>query len=364
MQAGPKRLIFAAVPQQSHTEYTSSFHNDFSLLSHLPTPPAIEREADAGPQEFMVGECPAMREVFNQIRRLGGTDAPILISGETGTGKELAALAIHQRSSRNKGPFIALNCAALPASLISSELFGFEKGAFTGATSRKIGLIELANNGTLFLDEIGDLPADLQGYLLRFLQEGTITRVGGHASIKVNARIISATHVKLTDAMSAGKFREDLFYRLNILPLHMPPLRERESDIDLMANFFLRKISVEFGREITGFAPEAQEAIRAHRWPGNVREMIAAIRRAVVMGNEPFVTKTDLGLTSTHAPSSIPSLHQITLPRRPSSGSVQERNALQQSLERNNNNITRTALELCVSRVTIYRMLKRHSINL
>jgi transcriptional regulator with PAS, ATPase and Fis domain len=364
MEASPKSLMFAAVPQQASSSDTLSLQSEFSTLERMKTSP-VEWQAGLGAQEFMVGDSLAMREVFNQIRRLAGTDAPILISGETGTGKELAALAIHQRSSRMKGPFIALNCAALPASLISSELFGFEKGAFTGATARKIGLIEQANNGTLFLDEIGDLPLDLQGYLLRFLQEGTIVRIGGHALIKVNARIISATHVKLTDAMSVGKFRHDLFYRLNILPLHMPPLREREGDIDLMAAFFLHKVSLEFGREVCGFTPEAQDAIRSHPWPGNVREMIAAIRRAVVMGNEPLITKSDLGLSSAHASPGLSRIHpQITLSRRPRSGSLQERKVLQQSLARTKNNITQTAIELSVSRVTVYRMLKRHLIIL
>lgn len=356
--------LVVAAPQPSESVCTPSFYNDSQALPHIPAP-SVEQQTALNAQEFIVGDCLAMREVFNKIRRMEGTDAPILISGETGTGKELAALAIHQRSSRMNGPFIALNCAALPASLVSSELFGFEKGAFTGATTRKIGLIELANNGTLFLDEIGDLPLDLQGYLLRFLQEGTIMRVGGHRSIKVDARVISATHIKLTDAMAVGKFREDLFYRLNILQLHMPPLREREGDVDLLAAFFLRKVSLEFGREVKGFTPEAQDAIRSHPWPGNVREMIAAIRRAVVMGSAPFITKEDLGLFPIHAtpcPSGFPP--KITLSRRPSSGSLHERNALQQSLARNKNNITMTAAELSVSRVTIYRMLKRHSINL
>jgi transcriptional regulator with PAS, ATPase and Fis domain len=362
MEVSPKSLMFAAVPQRPSNAYTPSFLNDFPVLPPMASP--VEQKIGVSAPEFMVGDCPAMREVFNQVRRLAATDAPILISGETGTGKELAALAIHQRSARMRGPFIALNCAALPASLISSELFGFEKGAFTGAMARKIGLIEQANNGTLFLDEIGDLPLDLQGYLLRFLQEGTIMRVGGHSSIKVNARIISATHIKLCDAMAVGKFRDDLFYRLNVLPLHMPPLREREGDLELMAAFFLRKVSLEFGREVAGFTQEAQEAIRAHLWPGNVREMIAAIRRAVVMGNEALVTKADLGLQSVHSGSGQATRLSPLPPRRASTGSLQERTALQQSLLRNKNNITRTAAELAVSRVTIYRMLKRHSIDL
>ena len=353
---------FENIVRRSNSGYSAPFSEKFP--DQMPVDASgIEQSGVAGAQEFMVGNCAAMHEVFNKIRRVAGTGAPILISGETGTGKELAALAIHQRSSRMSGPFVAINCAALPASLISSELFGFEKGAFTGAVARKIGLIERANDGTLFLDEIGDLPLDLQGHLLRFLQEGTITRVGGHLSIKVNARIISATHVQLDDAIAAGKFRDDLFYRLNVLPLHMPPLREREDDITLMALFFLRKISVEFGREVSGFTPEALDIIRHHPWPGNVRELIAAIRRAVVTGNEPLVMKEDLGLHPVQRPSNQSNPRLNIQKQRPHPGSLQERSALQQALVRNRQNITRTAEELLVSRVTLYRMMKRHSIN-
>lgn len=331
--------------------------------TELSSPPTHQVDG-AYNQEFMVGDSSVMRDVFNRIRRFAQCDVPVLISGETGTGKELAAQAIHQRSSRKTGPFIAINCAALPVSLIASELFGYERGAFTGASKRKIGLVEQANDGTLFLDEIGDLPLDLQGHLLRFLQEGTIMRLGGHASIRVNARIISATHVRLDDAVAAGTFREDLFYRLNILPLHMPALRERENDLDLLAIFFLRKIAAEFGRNVTRFTAEAQDAIRRYAWPGNVREMIAAIRRAVVMGTEPLVTGADLSIHPARDMINLNTTLQspISKPKfRP--GSAQERTALQQALARNGRNITKTAAELAVSRVTLYRMIKRHTDN-
>lgn len=309
--------------------------------------------------EFMVGNCPAMMDVFYRIRRFAQCDAPILISGETGTGKELAAQAVHQRCTRDKGPFIAINCATLPASLIASELFGYEKGAFTGAMGRKIGLIEQANNGTLFLDEIADLPLDLQGHLLRFLQEHTIIRIGGHAPIQVNARIISASHVKLENAVASGLFRDDLFYRLNVLPLHMPALREREGDIGLLAAFFLQKIAREFGRKVDGFTTEAQETIQCYPWPGNVREMIAAIRRAVVMGTEPLISTIELGIAFRHE---TPAQHERpssqTMPKSPP-GSVQESTAWHQALAHNQQNVTRAAAELGVSRVTFYRMMKR-----
>lgn len=351
-------------PLSRHTANLNSlpFSDERSVAEHAPSPNPPQTGGSSA-QEFMVGDCLAMREVFDRIRRFAQCDVPVLISGETGTGKELAAQAVHQRSSRKNGAFIAINCAALPASLIASELFGYEKGAFTGAMRRKIGLIEQANDGTLFLDEIGDLPLDLQGHLLRFLQEGTITRLGGHLSVRVNARIISATHIQLDDAVAVGAFREDLFYRLNILPLHMPALRERENDLDLMATFFLRKIATEFGREVSGFTAEAQDAIRRYFWPGNVREMIAVIRRAVVMGTEPSVTKMDLSL-----PLDASARSQLRLPPKAAGlrlrpGSTQEHTALQQALARNDRNITKTAADLAVSRVTIYRMMKRHPKN-
>jgi transcriptional regulator with PAS, ATPase and Fis domain len=357
-----KSLYDASLSQHTTNLSSLPFSDERPVATHVPSP-NTRQTGGASAQEFMVGDCLAMREVFDRIRRFAQCDVPVLISGETGTGKELAAQAVHQRSSRKNGAFIAINCAALPASLIASELFGYEKGAFTGAMRRKIGLIEMANDGTLFLDEIGDLPLDLQGHLLRFLQEGTITRLGGHLPVRVNARIISATHIQLNDAVAAGAFREDLFYRLNILPLHMPALRERENDLDLMATFFLRKIMVEFGREVSGFTTEAQDAIRRYSWPGNVREMIAVIRRAVVMGAEPSVTKMDLSL-----PLDASARSQLKLSPQPTGlrlrpGSMQEHTALQQALARNDRNITKTAADLAVSRVTIYRMMKRYPQN-
>ncbi|HEV2099855.1 MAG TPA: sigma-54 factor interaction domain-containing protein, partial [Stellaceae bacterium] len=182
------------------------------------------------PTVFMVGNSPAMLDVFEQIRRFAACDVPVLITGESGTGKELAARAIHERSSRSSGPYVALNCAAVPPTLIASELFGYEKGSFTGATARKHGHIEHAHHGTLFLDEIGDMPIDLQGLLLRFLQEGEILRVGGRQPIKVDVRVVAATNVRLREAIIAGKLREDLYYRLNVLTLHLPALRERDGD--------------------------------------------------------------------------------------------------------------------------------------
>jgi DNA-binding NtrC family response regulator len=309
------------------------------------------------PDEFMVGESPAMTAVFELIRRIARTDAPVLITGESGTGKELAAKAIHERSSRATKSLVAINCAALPATLIASELFGHEKGAFTGAVQRKIGHIEAANCGTLFLDEIGDLPIDLQGHLLRFLSDGTIVRVGGNQPIRVDVRIIAATNVSLMKAISDGRFREDLFYRINVLNLRMPPLRERGSDIELLATFFLRRIACEFGREVAGFDPKALVLLRSHTWRGNVREMIAAIRRAVVMGDTPLIMPGDFALTgSPDQPDGRPVF------ARPRPGSDAERQAVIDALSRNDYNVTKTAKDLGFSRITLYRMLRRHGL--
>jgi len=324
--------------------------------SIAPLPVSAKGNGSAAP-EFFVGECPAMQEVFVRIRRFAQVDAPVLISGETGTGKELAAQAIHQRSARAGGPFVAINCAALPPTLIESELFGYEKGAFTGAVGRKLGLIERADHGTLFLDEIGDLPHDLQAHMLRFLQENTITRVGGHNAIHVNTRIISATHVDLGAAVESGRFRDDLFYRLNVLPLHMPALRERGEDVLLLASYFLRRIVQELELERVEFTCDAQAAILANDWRGNVRELIAAIRRAVVMNAGSAIRPDDLALQPRHPLS----LNAIAGSHRYRAGSDEEYRALMEALSRHHHNVTKAAAEMGVSRVTFYRMLKRHS---
>ncbi len=316
----------------------------------VPPPPGAGREA-----QFMVGNSSAMHQVFELIRRFARTNVPVLITGESGTGKELAARAIHDYSARAAGPFVPVNCASLPAELIASELFGYEKGAFTGADARAPGLVEAANGGTLFLDEIGDLGVSLQGHLLRFLQEGRIVRVGGRVMIPVDVRIISATNVDLAKAVADGRFREDLYYRLNVLNLHMPPLRERGDDIHVLAMFFLRRLAAEFGREVVGFDAEAQTAMWKHRWPGNVRELIAAIRRAVVVGTTRLVSVPDLAIETPQSPTR----RRI----RPPAGSVEEREALLAALDRHRHVVAHVAQEFGVSRVTLYRMLYRHNLR-
>jgi DNA-binding NtrC family response regulator len=316
----------------------------------------------------MVGDSPAMREVFELIRRFASHDVPVMISGESGTGKELVARAIHDHSGRAQGPWVALNCAAVPPTLIASELFGYERGAFTGATARKNGHIEHAHGGTLFLDEIGDMPIDLQGLLLRFLQEGEILRVGGRQPIKVDVRVVAATNVRLKEAIAAGKLREDLYYRLNVLTIDLPPLRERDGDIELLASYFLRQIGRELHCEMRGFTPAAMEAMTAHQWPGNVRELIARMHRAVVLANGPLIDIGDLQFEQ--EPIGILARRKPTARGcRPDGGadlergSTAERQAVLQALRDTRFNMTRAADALGVSRATLYRMLQRNQIE-
>jgi transcriptional regulator with PAS, ATPase and Fis domain len=306
----------------------------------------------------IIVESPAMRRVAGLVRRFEQTDEPVLITGESGTGKELLARAIHQGSQRTQGPFVAVNCAAIPPGLVASELFGYEKGAFTGAMSRTIGQIEYAKGGTLFLDEIGDMPIDLQGHLLRFLQEGQIRRVGGRETIGLDVRIVSATNVRLGQAIAEGRFREDLFYRLNVLTLPVPPLRERPEDIGPLACHFLRVAARDFDRSIEGFSADAMAILRRNRWPGNVRELMSVVRRAVVVGDGRLIdTAALIGMDPLEAPTTLASA-------TPKPGSPEERATLLATLERTEENITSTADALRVSRVTLYRMLRRHRIVL
>jgi len=325
--------------------------------------------AEAGLSPFMVGNSREMLAVFDQIRRFGQCDMPVLITGESGTGKELVARAIHDRSRRAAAPYVAINCAAVPASLIASELFGYEKGAFTGANGRKMGLVEHADRGTLFLDEIGDMPPDLQGHLLRFLQEGEIVRVGGRDPVQVDVRVIAATNIRLGEALRTGRFREDLYYRLNVLSLALPPLREREGDVETLTLYFLRRIGLELGRPLHGLTPDALAALRAHSWPGNVRELIATLRRAAVLTNGDHISAADLCLDDRRidapasSPGAGPSFPAVRV-GRPPAGSEAERTAVMRLLQEHRFSITSASRALGVSRVTFYRMLKRNQIEL
>lgn len=305
--------------------------------------------------EELVGESAAIQEIYQKMRKMEGVDAPILISGESGTGKELVANIIHKHSARAKGPFVAVNCGALPAHLIQTELFGHEKGAFTGAIQRKIGRIESAANGTIFLDEIGDLPFDLQTNLLRFLQEKTIERVGSHQSLTIDARIIAATNVNLERAVSEGQFREDLYYRLNVLNLRIPPLRERTGDIELLAMVFLEKFSSPRKLSSRRFSQQALRCMNLHSWPGNVRELINRVQRAVIMSEGPFITPADLGLERRAATRNLLTLEKAR--------DKAEKDAIQYSLLCHRNNISETARQLRVSRATLYRLISKYQIT-
>ncbi|HEY1931256.1 MAG TPA: sigma-54 dependent transcriptional regulator [Acetobacteraceae bacterium] len=328
-----------------------------------PPDPAVKTAAESSkePRSELVGQSAAIRHVADLLIRFAQTEEPVLITGESGTGKELAAQAIHENSSRSHGRFVAVNCAAIPSNLVASELFGYEKGAFTGAAMRTKGQIEHANGGTLFLDEIGDMPVDMQGHLLRFLQEGQIVRVGGRETIHVNARVVSATNVRLDQAIADGRFREDLYYRLNVLTVPLPTLRERRDDIELLAHYFLRQITAAHGT-FTGFTAEAMQMLCRHDWPGNVRELMSVIRRAVVIGNGPLVAHSDL-LGLGDAPRGRGAASPTPAPRPPPCSEA-EKLALLRVLAETDENITLTAQALGVSRVTLYRMLHRHAITL
>lgn len=256
--------------------------------------------------DIIYGRCHAMKKVFNLIAKVAPTDTTVLIQGESGTGKELAARALHTFSKRDNKPLICVNCAAIPETLIESELFGHEKGAFTGAVNARNGLVEAADGGTLFLDEIGELPIEAQARLLRVLQEGEIRRVGSTQSIKVDIRLIAATHRNLRALSKTGEFREDLYYRLNVMQLKLPPLRDREGDILDLAKRLLDKLANKIGRSGIALAPDAMKAIQEHDWPGNVREMENAIERAIILCDDGMITADLLDIESDIDEYSIP----------------------------------------------------------
>ncbi|AIS11061.1 Fis family transcriptional regulator [Pseudomonas chlororaphis subsp. aurantiaca] len=244
----------------------------------------------------IIGSCPPMQDLYSKIRKVAPTDSNVLIQGESGTGKELVARALHNLSKRAKAPMISVNCAAIPETLIESELFGHEKGAFTGASAGRAGLVEAADGGTLFLDEIGELPLEAQARLLRVLQEGEIRRVGSVQSQKVDVRLIAATHRDLKSLAKIGQFREDLYYRLHVIALKLPALRERGTDVNEIANAFLARQSARVGRTDLKFAPDAEQAIRHYSWPGNVRELENAVERSVILCESPEISAELLGI--------------------------------------------------------------------
>lgn len=309
----------------------------------------------------MIGDSAPMQHIYRSIAKIARLEAAVLITGETGTGKEQTACAIHANSSRAHRPLIAVNCAALPGNLLQSELFGHEKGSFTGAFGRRIGRIEAAEGGTLFLDEIGDLRLDLQVTLLRFLEEKTIERVGGSTPIKVDVRVIAATNANLKAAVEAGRFREDLYYRLNVLRIKLPPLRDRPRDVEMLARYFFEKFTAkQVGglhiNRVKGFSSRALHALTAHHWPGNVRELQNRMHRAVVMCDTSLITPGDLGLKSMIMVN--PEL------RLKAARDRAEKQIIELALASNKDRIAATARMLDVSQMTLYRLLKKHAIGM
>ena len=306
-------------------------------------------------EEGMIGTSRVMEGLYATIRKVSTTDIPVLITGESGTGKELVAQSIHRQSARNAGPFIAINCGAIPENLLESELFGHEKGAFTGAHAQRKGRIEYAAGGTLFLDEIGELGLGLQVKLLRFLQEKTIERVGGRESLAIDARVIAATNRDLKERMAGGAFREDLFYRLSVVSISIPPLRERNGDLLLLARAFIARFSEETGKKVKGLTPAAIDAIAAYPWPGNVRELENKIRRGVVMTDGILLTPEDLELT---VPNEAP-----PLPRLKTARDKLEKELAVLALARFGGNITQAASALGISRQAFHDILSKHQIE-
>ena len=304
--------------------------------------------------EGMLGDSPPMQDVFSSLRKIATTEVPVLILGESGTGKEMVAQAIHQRSSRKTGPFVAINCGAIPETLLESELFGHEKGAFSGAHIQRRGRLESADRGTLFLDEIGELPSPLQVKLLRFLQEQCLERVGGRTQIRVDARIVAATNIDLQKAMADGRFREDLYYRVAVVVVRLPPLRERQSDIPLLAKAFLQKLQSQSERAASEFNARSLQALQRHSWPGNVRELENRVRRAAIMAEGRFITPEDLELTQ---------LVEGAFPTLKEARTAIEREMVQQSLQRHGGKISRAAEELGVSRPTLYELMEKLGMN-
>ncbi len=353
---------------------------------------AIEAEnrrlqgALAGEDEMagMLGQCSRMLEVFATIRKVATVDVPVLVLGESGTGKELVGRALHACSLRKAGKFVPINCGAIPENLLESELFGHEKGAFTGADARVRGKFEYADKGTLFLDEIGEMPPPLQVKLLRFLQDKQIQRVGGRENLEVDARIIAATNIDIEKAIAENRFREDLYYRIGVVTIVLPPLRERDDDVFLLARYFLKRSCDEFGRKVRGFSAGALEAIKEYAWPGNVRELENKVKRAVVMADNVLVEAWDLGLASrpevvTGGESlaedavdfaagepvarEIIGLENLEGMNLKTARAQVEKILLTASMKKHDGNIVAMAKDLGVSRPTLYDLLKKHGLH-
>jgi DNA-binding NtrC family response regulator len=328
----------------------------------------------AGEGRFgLVGRSATLEQLFSVIEKVADTPSTVLISGESGTGKVLVARALHEHSPRRDGPFIRINCAAIPKTLIESELFGYDKGAFTGAVSAKPGRFELADKGTLFLDEIGEIPIEMQVKLLRVLQESEFERVGGIKTIKVDVRLVAATNRELQRKVQAGTFREDLFYRLNVVPIHLPPLRERKEDIPLLVSHFVTRFNERLRKRIESVAPEALDRLTSHAWPGNIRELENVLERSILFADGPVLRATNLppdlggsdGAPTVAAPAQAP-VGEDEPP--PPEGSLKdlvrretervERELIRQALDETNGNVTQAARRLKISRKSLQTKMK------
>ena len=307
--------------------------------------------------EDMLGTSPQMQAVFGLIRKVAATNAPVLLLGESGTGKEMAAAAIHRRSTRKDGPFVAINCNAIPENLLESELFGHEKGAFTGAHIQRKGLLETASGGTLFLDEIGELPPAIQVKLLRFLQEQRLQRVGGRQEIQVDTRLVAATNADLKELIQKGQFREDLYFRLAVVTIRLLPLRERGEDVVFLACEFLQRYAGQNGQAKMVFAPDALRAMNRYSWPGNVRELQNRVKRGVIMTTGSRITAKDLELDDEKSltGSSATTLRQAR--------EQVEREMVEQALKKNSGKITTAAADLGISRPTLYELMEKLGIS-
>ena len=305
--------------------------------------------------EGLVACSSQMQSVCKAIEKVAPSDATILLLGESGTGKELCARSLHTKGNNKNGKFVAINCAAIPDNLLESELFGYEKGAFTGANKQTIGKIEYANGGTLFLDEMGDLPFTLQAKLLRFLQERTIERVGGKESITVDVRIVCATHQNLRNRIENGEFREDLFYRISEIPIEIPPLRMRDGDVILLARYFFEKFNNEQGRKLKGFSKDALTSMEAYSWPGNVRELQNRIKRGVIMSDSKQVTAEDIELDKTPSDNMSFNLRDLR--------DKVERQAILRAMSHVDGKVAPAAELLGVSRPTLYDLIKKLNIS-
>lgn len=319
---------------------------------------ALEREnavlrAALERRKHLIGECPPMKALYETVRKVAPTDATVLVLGESGTGKEAIAHVLHDLSPRSAGPFVVIDCAAIPETLLESELFGYEKGAFTGATSQKPGKLEMAQGGTVFLDEIGELSLNLQVKLLRALEQRVIHRVGGLDPVPIDVRLVAATNRNLEEMVRQGKFRQDLYFRLNVVSVVLPPLRERGEDVILLAEHFLREAAAAAGRSIKGFSEEARAALKAHRWEGNVRELKHRVEQAVILTNNFYISIEDLNLTG--AGGAFRSLEEAR--------DHWEKGYITQALALHEFNVTHTARALGISRQHLQNLIKKHGIS-